>query len=536
MPMTQDQRWEPPGPGRWLLERDASRTATFYRRSIDSAPIERGWQRAIERYRLPLGGVRHATVNGWPYLQFVQPMGRRIGLAASATAPWFEAPAHRAWREGAMQWLDSDRTARIERNLALQEVVPALLSDRELAAHLAAATTNDISGQEYLQAGAAGLLVVGEYLLACEAWGFDSHVVVDLLYGSSSTAADVQRHLADVAAPFRTRGVVPEALEQIESEPEASAGFHDYLRNWGWRLLGEDLDDPALIELPSLLLASVAAAASHPRQLRPPSDPPDRWAGLSSHDAARFDRLVADGRLAIAVREEVAGICGNWTRGLLRRALLETSIRLNDRGALLQLDHGVDLLPEEAMSLLRGHGGPAAERIAERFAERAHQDLLAAPPELSGHPSDVPDERSTASATRTAEALALASSLVATEPRPDQLADTGDLVSGTGIGDTVVRARALTVASESDAPRLVEAGSILVVPRVSTALAPVVPVLSGLVVETGGRLSHGAVLAAETALPAVVGAMDATARLQSGSLVELDATVGSIRVIEPATT
>lgn len=534
--MTESQGWRPPGPGRWLLDRDASRTATFYRRSIEAAPIERGWQKAIERYGLPLAAVRHATVNGWPYLQFVQRTGSQPDVPEGSTTPWTDSPAHRAWRDGAMQWLEFGRASRIERNRALQEVVPALLSDEELVDHLAAATINHINGQEYLQADAAGLLVVGEYLLACDGWGFDRDVALELLYGSSSTAAEVQRQLTAVAAPFRSRGVVPASLEQIALEPAASTAFHDYLRCWGWRLVGADLDEPALIELPSLLLASVAAAAAHPRQPRPPSDPPDSFAGLSTQDAAHFNRLLEDGRLATAMREEVTGICGDWARGLLRRALLETSIRLNHRGALVQLEHGVDLLPEEAISLLRGHGGPTADRTAERFAERALQDRLVAPLELRGDRVDALQESSPLAMTPEAEALALASSLVATELLSEKKPGAEDLVRGTGIGTAVVRGRLVVVGSESEAPGLVASGSILLVPSVSTALAPVIPLLGGLVVETGGRLSHGAVLAAGTSLPAVVGAVDASSRLTPGSLVELDAAAGSLRVIERAAT
>jgi pyruvate,water dikinase len=53
-----------------------------------------------------------------------------------------------------------------------------------------------------------------------------------------------------------------------------------------------------------------------------------------------------------------------------------------------------------------------------------------------------------------------------------------------------------------------------------------------LVTETGGVLSHGAILAREYGIPAAMGVACATRRFESGTRVEIDGSSGSIRLLE----
>jgi pyruvate,water dikinase len=76
------------------------------------------------------------------------------------------------------------------------------------------------------------------------------------------------------------------------------------------------------------------------------------------------------------------------------------------------------------------------------------------------------------------------------------------------------------------------AGAVLVVTHLDPRLATVVPRLSGLVAETGSPLSHLAILAREHGVPTVVGHAGATERYRTGQVVEVDGTVGSVRVVE----
>jgi pyruvate,water dikinase len=82
-----------------------------------------------------------------------------------------------------------------------------------------------------------------------------------------------------------------------------------------------------------------------------------------------------------------------------------------------------------------------------------------------------------------------------------------------------------------DAQRL-QVGEVLVCPATDPNWAPVFAVAAALVTDTGGSLCHGAVLAREYRLPAVVGTHVGTTRLRTGQLVEVDGLMGSIRLLE----
>jgi pyruvate,water dikinase len=87
------------------------------------------------------------------------------------------------------------------------------------------------------------------------------------------------------------------------------------------------------------------------------------------------------------------------------------------------------------------------------------------------------------------------------------------------------------VARHLDECHMVQADEILVVPYTSPAWTPLFSVIKGLVMEHGGSLSHGAVVARECGLPAVC-LPGATTRLRTGSTVRLDGVKGTIAVIE----
>ena len=93
-----------------------------------------------------------------------------------------------------------------------------------------------------------------------------------------------------------------------------------------------------------------------------------------------------------------------------------------------------------------------------------------------------------------------------------------------------VTARARVILDPANA-RL-EPGEILVAPSTDPGWTPLFLTAGGLVMEMGGAMSHGAVVAREYGIPAVVGVPGATARIQTGQRVTVDGAAGAI-VIEP---
>lgn len=70
---------------------------------------------------------------------------------------------------------------------------------------------------------------------------------------------------------------------------------------------------------------------------------------------------------------------------------------------------------------------------------------------------------------------------------------------------------------------MIEKGDILVTKQTDPGWAPAFPIISGLILERGGMLSHGAIIAREYGIPTLVGVKDATTRLTDGQRVLLDA-------------
>ncbi|QFY09549.1 pyruvate, phosphate dikinase [Nonomuraea phyllanthi] len=74
----------------------------------------------------------------------------------------------------------------------------------------------------------------------------------------------------------------------------------------------------------------------------------------------------------------------------------------------------------------------------------------------------------------------------------------------------------------------VHPGDILVCPFTDPAWTPLLRIAAGVVTETGGVLSHAAIVAREQAIPAVLGIRGATSRLHDGTLVTIDGTIGTV--------
>ena len=75
---------------------------------------------------------------------------------------------------------------------------------------------------------------------------------------------------------------------------------------------------------------------------------------------------------------------------------------------------------------------------------------------------------------------------------------------------------------------LPQVGDVLIVPYTDIGWSPYFSMISGLVTEIGGIISHGAVIARECGIPCIVSCPGATTAFQSGDLVELDGSAGRI--------
>ena len=105
--------------------------------------------------------------------------------------------------------------------------------------------------------------------------------------------------------------------------------------------------------------------------------------------------------------------------------------------------------------------------------------------------------------------------------------------SGVPASSGVVTGRARVIAS-SDALGQVEPEEILVCVFTTPNWTPAFSLIAGCVCDTGGALSHTAIVSREYRIPAVCGTGVATTILRTGDLIEVDGTAGVVRILERA--
>jgi rifampicin phosphotransferase len=111
-------------------------------------------------------------------------------------------------------------------------------------------------------------------------------------------------------------------------------------------------------------------------------------------------------------------------------------------------------------------------------------------------------------------------------PLPDP-EPTDSFLQGLPASSGRVRGTARIVRSFEEATRLSK-GDILVAQGTDPGWTPVFPLVSGLVLEVGGQLSHGAIIAREYGLPAVINVPGAMHFIQDGQTIEVDGSSGRV--------
>src|SRR5690606_14495476 len=107
--------------------------------------------------------------------------------------------------------------------------------------------------------------------------------------------------------------------------------------------------------------------------------------------------------------------------------------------------------------------------------------------------------------------------------------DDGTVLSGSPVSPGVVEG-VVHVVFDPNGANLVP-GEILVCPGTDPAWTPLFLAAAGLVMEVGGLMTHGSVVAREYGIPAVVGVDQVTERLKSGQRVRVDGSQGLVTVL-----
>lgn len=500
-------------------------------------------QDVCAEFGLLLKGLFFETIGGWRYMATVplapEDVPARIAVCTEAVRN------DRAGRAIA-EWLDTLRPQFAERIAQLRSVDLGALDDRELAGQVSDvhALHRDGTAVHFRLLGAVSIALGRFGLFVTGSLGWDQTRLFQLLTGLSSESTGPAGAMAELAKTAeRQLGGSPglAALSALlETDEQFAAAFERYRNEYGCRALQYELANPALGERPELLLSllrdqiiqdsDVSRTNSSAAEARQEAVTEARAELEGREEAARFDELLAGAERAYPVREDNEYWTVSAPDALLRWAVLEAGGRLAGRGLLDHADHVFFLEVEEARKALL-EGTDVKDVVAKRRGE--HRWALANPgPESYGErPGPPPSmDRLPAEVRETMGGFQWTMQhMGGVSPAPEQR-DGSSLRGAPGsAGRYTGPVRVVRSEGEFDKIR---AGDVLVCPITSPVWSVVFPSIGALVTDTGGALSHAAIIAREYGIPAALATGDATEVLTDGMLVTVDGGTGSVEVLE----
>lgn len=361
----------------------------------------------------------------------------------------------------------------------------------------------------------------------------DARSLVARLLAASGNVASAEhgfriRELADsaagdAAAEGALRNPDPFAWRALPADAPFRAAMEDYLDRYGHRAVYEmELASVRWAEDPRYVLEQVRFHLDHPpaREARSRAADLRRQAEMELAAVPAWlrpiaRRIVARTRLGAALRENAkSGSAAALT--LVRQICLEVGRRLQAAGriAAAQDVFHLSLLDVEAWLTGAWDGSGAAALAGDRQARLAAQQEL----ELPGVIMDSPAAAPGADARRDA----------AVAPALD-----GDAWDGVAAAPGAAEGAACVLRTPHDGGRM-RRNDVLVAPSTDPGWTPLFLRASAVVTETGGYLSHGAVVAREFGLPAVVNVRDAMRLIADGDRLRVDGNTGRVIRIERA--
>ncbi len=343
-----------------------------------------------------------------------------------------------------------------------------------------------------------------------ELWKVAGRIREDDAGASSFAAADAE----SLAHQFREKKLPAAIQDALES----------FLERYGMRGLAElDFGQPRWREQPEPIISALQIYLS----ITDENLAPDRQFLLGRQKAVQAqERLAAaadrawtapfGGCLVRLLAKRVRSLAGfrespKFTIirlfGIIRAALLESGQELTDSGVLESPEDLFYMAMRELRTLALGAPGDWKKLVrARRHAESNELRRKPIPRLLLS------------------DGAAFYAGITSTA------GDDESILVGSGVSPGLVEGTVKVVYSPLEAA--LDPGDILVCPGTDPAWTPLFLAAGGLVMEVGGMMTHGSVVAREYGIPAVAGVDRATERLESGQRVRVDGSSGSIEILQ----
>ncbi|MCH8185231.1 MAG: hypothetical protein IH862_03930 [Chloroflexi bacterium] len=358
------------------------------------------------------------------------------------------------------------------------------------------------------------------------------------LQGFPTRSVDAGRGLWRLSRTIKGSPALRGAFETVETDGLIShlegfdegraflSDFRTYLDEFGWRSDVFELSDKTWREDPAIPLNTLQGYIF----LDDSADPDVKY----GEAVALRDKLLAQARDRLASDPEKLGqfndmyeaarhylpITENHNyyidqigNGVMRFPILEFGRRLAAKGAVAEVDDVFLLYLPEIRAGLGGTDQKAlvAQRKSdiEQWSKVIPVPVIGEPPEPHGDPMEA----------------ALGKMFgMPVEPSTDP-----NVINGIGASPGTVQGRAKVVKNLSEASK-VQPGDILVCQMTMPAWTPLFSIASAVVADTGGVLSHCAIVSREYGMPCVVGTQIGTASLQDGMMLTVDGSQGIVRI------
>lgn len=350
--------------------------------------------------------------------------------------------------------------------------------------------------------------------------------VEELLHGVPNASTERAAMMWDLSRVLRAAPELLAALDhgrELPPTPAAVAfrrGLEELLERFGATSNADLQDLPTWREDPSIPLAVVRAYARQPDDKGPRAAMErqrQRRLELEAQlrDLARSDAAVAALLPWLEMAQEFIPNLEDHNYYSDQRMAAASRVRwlaigryLCERGLLGAADDVFYLEREELIAALEEGVAPSGETLAARRRELQQARQMLPPPYLGRPPGDI-----------------------AAGSRPASAGGRGGrtVLRGYGASPGSYRGRARVIETLAEAASLVE-GDVLVCRTTSPPWTPYFGVIAALVTNSGGPLAHGAVVAREFGIPAVVGTFTATLQIPDGATVTVDGTNGLVIV------
>lgn len=525
-------------------------------------------KRAAADFSLLTEGIEFREIGGWVYQRMVPLGGKDMPFTPPA---WLMplliriVPQMRSKIKGATEVIRSDKASSyIDRwhtewkpelitDIAkFRNVDLEGLSDEDLDRHIGKISAFFGRSLDFHTClNVAVLIALADIGFVCrDTLGWDERKVFDLLSGLSEKSSEPARRLAQLAQMARARPAIRNLLEQIDTDTvqrlaDADKAFENafssYQKEYGARALRVDIADETMAEAPLLILRLIRdqlirdydpaahSAALEQKRLATVAEARNLLAGHPVEEQEHFEKAFKRGERAYPIREDNQFYTVSFPMALLRYAVLELGRRLADRKQIERRDDVFFFELEEARKVLRTTDD-LRSYVERRKGERAWVEAHPGPVSYGKNPGPPPSVKALPPEARfLMEGLLWAVNLVFAADHTGHKQTSGKNLHGIAASPGRYIGPARIIMNESEFDKI-QPGDVLVCPITSPVWSVLFPSVGALVTDTGGILSHPAIIAREYCVPAVVSTTNGTTVLRDGQKITVDGSAGLVEV------